>query len=157
MSVDDEILCICLRIPSDNGYVVSFYVVELDRERHLSMLNTDFTYFLGDWYNCLQTTLMTFQGESAPKHIIDQLACDGGLLGEVTTMRCLEIQRSKPLRRRHRGSARHAVCGTASTNHVALSSDPIALSTVSTDHVGASKDHTAASPARPHATGSSKP
>jgi hypothetical protein len=57
---------------------------ELDRERHLSMLHTDFSYFLGDWYNCLQTTLMTFQGESAPKHIIDQLACDGGLLGEVT-------------------------------------------------------------------------
>ena len=73
------------------------------------------------------------------------------------TMRCLEIRRSKPLRRRRRGSARHAVCGTASTDHVALSTDHIALSTASTDHIAASKGHIAAPPARPHAAGSSEP
>ena len=55
------------------------------------------------------------------------------------TMRCLEIRRSKPLRRRRRGSARHAVCGTSSTGHIA-----------------ASTDHIAASPHRPHATRSSE-
>lgn len=56
---------------------------ELHGERQLDTLNTDFTYFLGEWYNCLQTTLMTFNGESQEKHTIDQLSCDGGLLGEV--------------------------------------------------------------------------
>ena len=80
-----------------------------------------------------------------------------GLLGKVTAMRCLEIRRSKPLRRRRRGSARHAVCGTASTDHMALSTDPIALSTASTDHIAAPKGHIAAPPARPHAAGSSEP
>lgn len=57
---------------------------EHDHERHLSTLHTDFTYFLGEWHNCLQTTLQTLDGEAAPKYIVDQLGCDGGLLGEVT-------------------------------------------------------------------------
>jgi len=56
---------------------------EPDGERQLDTLNTDFTYFLGDWYNCLQTTLMTFNGDSQSKHTIDQLSCDGGQLGEI--------------------------------------------------------------------------
>lgn len=56
---------------------------EFDEERRLGALNTDFSFFLGDWYNCMQTSLMTFNGESNEKHVIDQLSCDGGLLGTV--------------------------------------------------------------------------
>ena len=44
----------------------------------------DFSYFEGDWYNCLHTTLMTFNGEPAEKHIVEQVGCDFGNLGTVT-------------------------------------------------------------------------
>lgn len=46
-------------------------------------LAQDFSYFVGDWYNCLHTSLMTFGGENAPKHVVEQVGCDGGLLGSV--------------------------------------------------------------------------
>jgi len=57
---------------------------EHDQERHLSTLNTDFSYFLGEWYDCLHTTMMTFNGDTASKHVLDQVGCDGGLFGDVT-------------------------------------------------------------------------
>lgn len=57
---------------------------EHDQERHLGTLNTDFSYFLGQWYDCLHTTMMNLDSETAEKHIVDQVGCDGGLFGDVT-------------------------------------------------------------------------
>jgi hypothetical protein len=59
---------------------------DLDRERHLGDLNTDFSSFVGEWYNCLSTTATIFDGEIDSADIVDQVECDGGLLGEVTTV-----------------------------------------------------------------------
>jgi len=53
----------------------------IDTQRRLVDLHTDFNDFTGDWYNCLHTTLMTFNGEPAEKHIVDQVGCDGGKFG----------------------------------------------------------------------------
>jgi len=47
-------------------------------------LHTNFSMFEGEWYDCLHTTLMTFNGEPADKHIIEQVGCDLGQLGSIT-------------------------------------------------------------------------
>jgi len=50
------------------------------------VLNTDFSHFVGSWYDCLHTTLMTFNGQPADKHIVDQVGCDFGLLGDISNV-----------------------------------------------------------------------
>jgi len=57
-----------------------------NEERHLSggILHQDFSDFVGTWYNCMHTSLMTFGGENAPKHVVEQVGCDGGELGTIT-------------------------------------------------------------------------
>lgn len=60
---------------------------EHDSLRKLSVpaeLNVDFSMFQGSWYDCMHTTLMTFNGEPADKHIIEQVGCDYGNLGNIT-------------------------------------------------------------------------
>jgi len=47
-------------------------------------LHVDFSMFEGTWYDCMHTTLMTFNGEPASKHIVEQVGCDFGELGNVT-------------------------------------------------------------------------
>ena len=47
------------------------------------MLHYDFSDFVGTWYDCMHTTLMTFGGENAPKHVVEQVGCEGGELGEI--------------------------------------------------------------------------
>lgn len=47
-------------------------------------LHTDFSVFEGTWYDCLHTTLMTFNGDPADKHNVEQVGCEGGELGTVT-------------------------------------------------------------------------
>lgn len=54
-----------------------------DTHRRLDELHTDFSDFVGTWMNCLHTTLMTFNGEPAEKHIVDQVGCDYGEFGVV--------------------------------------------------------------------------
>jgi len=55
-----------------------------DRRLSGGSLNQDFSEFVGTWYNCMHTSLMTFGGENAPKHVVEQVGCDGGELGEIT-------------------------------------------------------------------------
>jgi len=56
------------------------------RQLDSSFLATDFSAFVGDWYDCMHTTLMTFNGAPADKHIVDQVGCDFGLMGEITNV-----------------------------------------------------------------------
>lgn len=55
-----------------------------DPSRRLMDLHEDFSYFEGTWFDCLHTSLMTFNGEPAEKHMIEQVGCDFGELGTVT-------------------------------------------------------------------------
>merc|ERR1712194_927869 len=58
-----------------------------DSLRKLSVpaeLSVDFSMFQGSWYDCMHTTLMTFNGEPADKHIIEQVGCDYGNIGNIT-------------------------------------------------------------------------
>jgi len=60
---------------------------EHDSLRKLSVpaeLSVDFSMFQGSWYDCMHTTLMTFNGEPADKHIIEQVGCDYGNIGNIT-------------------------------------------------------------------------
>lgn len=57
---------------------------EQANRRRLSFLNEDFSEFVGTWHSCMQTSLMTFGGENAPKHVVEQVGCEAGALGNVT-------------------------------------------------------------------------
>lgn len=53
--------------------------------RRLSVdLATDFSYFEGEWYDCMHTTLMTFNGVPADKHIVEQVGCENTLFANIT-------------------------------------------------------------------------
>lgn len=54
--------------------------------RSLSSLNTDFSYFIGDWYDCLHTTLVTIDGDTSQDDIVEQVGCDYGKLGNITSI-----------------------------------------------------------------------
>jgi len=56
----------------------------LRRGLELEDLATDFSYFEGEWFDCLHTTLMVFNGNPADKHIVEQVGCDLGKLGTVS-------------------------------------------------------------------------
>lgn len=50
-------------------------------------LTTDFSFFLGDWYDCMHTTLTTFSGETSEKDIVDTSTCENNNLGNITSIR----------------------------------------------------------------------
>jgi len=57
---------------------------DLGGDMEMSDLHTDYSIFEGDWYDCLHTKLMTFNGNPADKHTVSLKECDGGLFGSVT-------------------------------------------------------------------------
>jgi len=57
---------------------------DLGGDMEMSDLHTDYSTFEGDWYDCLHTKLMTFNGNPADKHTVSLKECDGGLFGSVT-------------------------------------------------------------------------
>jgi len=54
--------------------------------RDLKKLQVDFERFEGEWFDCMHTTLMTFDGTPAEKHKVNQVGCDLGLFGTVAKM-----------------------------------------------------------------------
>lgn len=51
--------------------------------RRLDSLNRDFSYFIGEWYDCLHTTLVIVDGETVEGDIVEQ-GCNYGNLGNIT-------------------------------------------------------------------------
>lgn len=67
--------------------IFALFPIDLEEARHLEdTLNTDFSFFVGTWHDCLHTTLITFDGEPAEKHIVDKVGCEGGELGTVSNV-----------------------------------------------------------------------
>lgn len=54
--------------------------------RSLGSLNTDFSDFVGEWYDCMHTSLVTIDGETSQDDIVEQVACDFGNLGNITSI-----------------------------------------------------------------------
>jgi len=57
--------------------------LEVDERRRLGFRVTDFSPYIGDWYNCLQSTMTTINGEIQVNDINYEEECNGDLLGEV--------------------------------------------------------------------------
>ena len=50
-------------------------------------LVTDFSDFVGSWYDCMHTSLTTFEGETEEKEVLHTIGCDHGFLGNITKVR----------------------------------------------------------------------
>lgn len=52
-----------------------------------SGLVSNFSDFVGSWYDCMHTSLTTFEGETEEKEVLHTIGCDHGLLGNITKVR----------------------------------------------------------------------
>lgn len=57
------------------------------RDLEETPFKTDFSFFLGDWYDCMHTSLTTFSGETSEKDILDTSTCENNNLGKITTIK----------------------------------------------------------------------
>jgi len=74
-------------LPTTSSSIETGRELSVDEPHRRNLLQEEYDFFVGPWYDCYHTTLQSFEGEVSDKVTVDVGECNGDNLGNITTIR----------------------------------------------------------------------